>query len=419
MSEFHYKDGILHAEDVNLAELAKTEETPLYVYSTAHLKKQANALHSALTEQLKTGQDFLICFACKSNSNLAVLSLLKDEGLGCDIVTGGELVRAIKAGVPADKIVFSGVGKTHEDIRQALKHKILQINVESEPELDRIAKIAEELGVTAPVALRFNPDVDAKTHAKITTGKSENKFGLIKEHLIALYKKGSAQSSIDMKGITTHIGSQLTDVSPFQHAFLKVKDLVKDLRDMGLKVETIDIGGGLGITYTDETPPDLDSYARFVKDIIEPLDVKIILEPGRFISGNAGVLISKVEYIKHGENRTYMILDAGMNDLARPSLYDAYHPVIPVDENIAGDTVTYDIVGPVCETGDTFGKAIDLPELKEGDFIAMTSSGGYGYVMASNYNTRPLPAEILVNGGRHVTVKKRQTYDEILSAEIL
>ena len=419
MSDFHYKNGELYTENVPVKTLAEQYGTPLYVYSAAHLRTQAGQLKTALSQHLPADANApLICFACKANSNIAVLDLLKQEGLGTDIVSLGEYTRARQAGISPDKIVFSGVGKTDTEIETVLKNGIHQINVESEPELERIARIAEKHKITAPVAFRFNPDVDAKTHAKITTGKHENKFGLTRDALIALYQKADAHAFIAPKGITSHIGSQLTAVTPFKDAFTRMRDLVEMLRAMDMPVTRIDIGGGLGITYTDETPPDLDDYARMVAEIIAPLGTQIILEPGRFIAGNCGILVSQVVHVKQGEKKHYLILDAGMNDLARPSIYDAYHPVMPVLEDKAAEHIAYDIVGPVCETGDTFGKNIPLPVMEEDDFVAMTSSGAYGFVMASNYNTRPLPAEILVDGDTHRLIRRRQTVDDILALEM-
>lgn len=409
--------GVLHADDVSLHDLAAEYGTPAYVYSASKIRDTVTRLQGAFAQALPADRQPLIAFACKANSNIAVLRLMSSLGLGADIVSGGEMARALKAGISPQKIIFSGVGKTDGEINAALEQGIIQINAESRPELERIAALAKKAGKIAPISLRFNPDVDAGTHAKITTGKTENKFGMTRTEIVALYEWAAKQPSLRPRGFSLHIGSQLTSLEPFRQAFEKLADLASHVRGKGLPLESLDLGGGLGVVYHNETPPDLAAYAKIVRDIIAPLGVQIILEPGRLLVGEAGLLLTKVVYVKEGDNRRYLILDAGMNDLIRPALYEAYHPIRPIDVSANRPTLTCDVVGPICETGDTFAKNRELPEMKAGELAAIMVGGAYGFVMASNYNTKPLPAEIMVDGKRHALIRQRQTIEDILEKE--
>ena len=415
MIGFTEKQGVLYADDVSLKDIAARHGTPCYVYSAAKIRQTVGGLQAALNETL--GNPPLIAFACKANSNVAVMNLMGRMGLGADIVSGGELARALKAGIAPDKIVFSGVGKTDEEIIAALEKGILQINVESGPELERIAALAQKTGKIAPVALRLNPDVDAGTHAKITTGKTENKFGLPRAEAEKLYAWAAGHKSLRPRGFSLHIGSQLTALDPFRSAFEKLATLARDVRAKGLPLESLDLGGGLGVHYRDESTPDLKAYAAIVRDTVAGLKTQLIFEPGRLLVGEAGLLLTKVIFAKQGENRRYLILDAGMNDLMRPALYDAWHTIRPVDNSRNRPYLKYDIVGPVCETGDTFAKDRDLPEMHTGDLAAIMTGGAYGFVMASNYNTRPLPAEVLVDGPKDAIIRRRETLEDILEKE--
>ncbi len=419
MTGFSEKDGIMHVDNVALPELAETHGTPLYVYSAGRMRENVERLRSALQIALPDDRQPLIAFACKANSNLAVLRLFQKLGLGCDVVSGGELTRALTAGIAADKIVYSGVGKSDEELRAAIKAEILQINVESREELERIAALAAEAGKAPRVAFRLNPDVAADTHHKISTGRSEDKFGMPRSEIETLYQWAFDHPNLQPYGLQVHIGSQLLKTAPFEKAFEKLADLAKCLQASGLPVENLDLGGGLGIIYKDEQPPDLDTYAAAIRDIILPLGTKITLEPGRFLVGDAGLLLTRVSYIKQGAGRRYIVLDAGMNDLMRPALYDAFHAVRAVQnrEMEGAKLVKYDIVGPVCETGDTFLKDFSLPETHKGDLLAIMSAGAYGFVMASNYNTRPFPAEILVDGDQNAIIRQRQSVQDILEQE--
>lgn len=419
MIGFNNVNGVLHADNVSCEELANKFGSPAYVYSASYIRQRITMLRDALSKALPDDSDVLIAFACKANSNIAVLSIMNEMELGVDIVSGGEMFRAFAAGVPAERIVFSGVGKSDQEIKDALEHGILQINVESDVELKHIQKIAREIDASIRVVLRYNPDVDAHTHEKITTGKSENKFGLSHDRLIEMYEWASMQSHVIPVGVSMHIGSQLTDIDPFENAFKKMAALITQLRDKGLKVEISDLGGGIGIVYDDETPPDLNAYAQSIKNHITPLGTRIMLEPGRFITGNAGILLTRALYVKKGDSREYAILDAGMNDLMRPSLYDAYHNIRPVHEHDDAGKQTYDVVGPVCETGDTFIKGHEMNTVRSGDLVAIMSAGAYGFVMASNYNTRALPAEILVDGDKYAIIRNRQSIQDIIDEDIV
>jgi diaminopimelate decarboxylase len=412
MDHFLYKNGSLHAEDVALSDIAATLGTPFYCYSAATLTRHYHLFTEALSPL-----PHLVCFAIKSLSNVAVLKLLGDLGAGMDVVSIGEYLRAKAAGVPGNRIVFSGVGKTRAEMRAALEGGIRQFNVESEPELRALSEVATSLGVTAPIALRVNPDVDAKTHEKIATGKKENKFGIPIARAREVYAEAARLPGLQIVGIDVHIGSQLTELAPFEAAFRLVADLTTQLRADGHRIARLDLGGGLGIPYTrsNDAPPLPMDYGAMIKRVLGPLNCEIEIEPGRLISGNSGLLVSQVIYVKSGEEREFLILDAAMNDLVRPSMYGAHHDIIAVAEPPAGaPTQPYDVVGPVCETGDTFAKARDLPLLAEGDLVAFRSAGAYGAVMASEYNTRPLVPEVLVKGDHFAVIRARPGFDEIL-----
>lgn len=415
MDHFIYRDGVLHAEDVAIPTIAEAVGTPFYVYSTATLTR-----HFRLFQDALSGLDHLICFAVKSNGNLAVLKTLGDLGAGMDVVSGGEYLRARAAGVPGERIVFSGVGKTRAEMRLALEGGIRQFNVESEPELRALSQVATELGKTAPIALRVNPDVDAKTHEKIATGKSENKFGIPIAKARAAYAEAAGLPGIRVVGVDVHIGSQLTDLAPFEQAFAKVADLTRALRADGHVITRLDLGGGLGIPYTrsNEAPPLPMDYGEVIRRTVGDLGCEIEIEPGRLISGNAGLLVASVIYLKEGEGRDFLILDAAMNDLVRPSMYGAHHDIVPVREPAPGAAQRpFDVVGPVCETGDTFAKARSLPSLDEGDLIAFRSAGAYGAVMASEYNARPLVPEVLVSADHFAVIRARPSFDEMLNRD--
>ena len=415
MDHFLYRNGHLHAEDVAVADIAATVGTPFYCYSAATLIRHYQLFTAALTPL-----PHLVCFAIKSLSNLAVLKLLGDLGAGMDVVSIGEYHRARAAGIPGSRIVFSGVGKTREEMRLALQGGIRQFNVESEPELRALSEVAAGLGKTAPIALRVNPDVDARTHAKIATGKKENKFGIPIARAPQIYAEAAALPGIQVVGIDVHIGSQLTELEPFELAFQKIAALTRSLRDQGHTITRLDLGGGLGIPYTrsNEAPPLPDDYGALIKRTLGHLDCEIEIEPGRLISGNAGILVSKVIYTKQGEGRDFLILDAAMNDLARPSMYDAHHDIIPVVESTAVPQ-PFDVVGPVCETGDTFARQRNLPPMAEGDLVAFRSAGAYGAVMASEYNSRPLVPEVLVSQDHFAVIRARPTYDDILNRDTI
>ncbi|ARC89267.1 diaminopimelate decarboxylase [Rhodovulum sp. MB263] len=417
MDHFLYRDGALHAEDVPLSEIAAAVGTPFYCYSVATLTR-----HFRLFDEALAGTDHLVCYAMKANSNLAVLKLMGDLGAGIDVVSGGEYRKARAAGVPGERIVFSGVGKTREEMRLALEGGIRQFNVESEPEMAALDEVARAMGLVAPIAVRVNPDVDAKTHEKIATGKSENKFGIPIARAREVYARAAAMPGLDVLGIDVHIGSQLTELDPFELAYGKVAELTKLLRADGHDIRRLDLGGGLGIPYerSNAAPPLPVEYGAMVRRVLGDLDVEIEIEPGRLIAGNAGVLVSRVIYVKEGEGRTFLILDAAMNDLVRPSMYGAWHDIVPLNEPAAGiGYAPHDVVGPVCETGDTFAKARDLPPMAEGDLVAFRSAGAYGAVMASEYNTRPLVPEVLVSGDHFAVIRQRPSFDEIINRDTI
>ncbi len=417
MDHFLYQDGLLHAEDVALADIAATVGTPFYCYSAATLARHYHLFTEALSPL-----PHLVCFAIKSLSNVAVLKLLGDLGAGMDVVSGGEYLRAKAAGVPGNKIVFSGVGKTREEMRLALTGGVRQFNVESEPEMRALSEVAVSLGLVAPITFRVNPNVDAKTHEKIATGKSENKFGIPIARASEVYAEAARLPGLSIIGIDVHIGSQLTDLAPFEEAYLKVAELTLRLRAEGHAISRLDLGGGLGIPYkrSNVAPPLPLEYGAMVKRTVGHLGCEIEIEPGRLISGNAGVLVSSVIYVKNGEGRDFLILDAAMNDLIRPAMYGAHHDIVPVREaKVAEIPQLFDIVGPVCETGDTFAKARPMPSMAEGDLVAFRSAGAYGAVMASEYNTRPLIPEVLVKGDHFAVIRARPTFDEILSRDTI
>jgi diaminopimelate decarboxylase len=417
MDHFLYRNGTLHAEDVAIPEIAADVGTPFYVYSTATLTR-----HYRLFTEALSPLPHLVCFAIKSLSNVAVLKTLGNLGAGMDVVSGGEYLRAKAAGVPGDRIVFSGVGKTRDEMRLALTGGIRQFNVESEPEMRALSEVATSLGVTAPITVRVNPDVDARTHEKIATGKKENKFGIPIARASEVYAEAARLPGLQVIGIDVHIGSQLTELEPFEQAYLKVADLTRRLRSEGHTITRLDLGGGLGIPYqrSNEAPPLPTDYGALIKRTVGDLGCEIEIEPGRLISGNAGILVSQVIYVKNGEGRDFLILDAAMNDLVRPSMYGAHHDIVPVAEPpVASPTQEFDVVGPVCETGDTFAKGRDLPLVTEGDLVAFRSAGAYGAVMASEYNTRPLIPEVLVNGDQFAVIRARPSFDEILNRDTI
>jgi diaminopimelate decarboxylase len=402
---------------VAIADIAAAVGTPFYAYSAATLTRHYQLFTEALSPLPHN-----VCFAIKSLSNLAVLKLLGDLGAGMDVVSGGEYLRAKAAGVPGERIVFSGVGKTRDEMRMALTGGVRQFNVESEPELLALSAVATELGLSAPITLRINPDVDAKTHEKIATGKKENKFGIPISKAREVYAQAARLPGLQVVGIDVHIGSQLTELAPFEAAFSKVAELTEQLRADGHTITRLDLGGGLGIPYTrsNEAPPLPLDYGALIKRTLGHLGCEIEIEPGRLISGNSGVLVSEVIYVKQGEDRTFLIVDAAMNDLVRPSMYGAHHDIVPLIEAEAGaEMQDYDVVGPVCETGDTFAKARALPSLAAGDLLAFRSAGAYGAVMASEYNTRPLVPEVLVQGDHFAVIRARPTFDEILNRDTI
>ena len=415
MDHFNYRDGQLYAEDVSVAEIAASVGTPFYVYSTATLVR-----HFQLFDDALDGMDHCICYAMKAASNQAILKTLGNLGAGMDVVSGGEYRRAISAGIPPEKVVFSGVGKTLEEITLALQNGIRQFNVESDSELEQISARASSMNKIAPRAIRINPDVDAQTHEKIATGKAENKFGIPISRARDVYSKASKMPGISIVGIDLHIGSQLTDLEPFQKAYQKLADLTQILRQDGHKIKRLDLGGGLGIPYekNKSAPPLPVEYGKMVRKVLGHLDCEIEIEPGRLIVGNAGILVSSVLGLKNGDNRNFLILDAAMNDLIRPAMYDAYHDIIPVKQ-LSSPEAVYDVVGPVCETGDTFAKKRTMPELSKNDLVAFRSAGAYGAVMSSEYNTRPLIPEVMVNKNEFSIIRKRPSYEEIIERDII
>jgi diaminopimelate decarboxylase len=417
MHHFAYRDGVLHAEAVDLVSLAQAVGTPFYCYSTATLERHYRVFAGAFADVPS-----LVCYAVKSNSNQAVIATLARLGAGADVVSGGELKRARAAGVPADKIMFSGIGKTAVELAMALDENILCVNVESEPELELLSAIAAGKGRTANVSVRVNPDVDAKTHAKISTGLSENKFGIPISRARAVYARAAKLPGIRVVGVDMHIGSQITELSPFQDAFVLLSDFVRQLRADGHTISHVDLGGGLGIPYREdnEPPPDPTAYAEVVKRATRGLDCKLIFEPGRLIVGNAGILVTRVLYLKRGEAKTFVIVDAAMNDLIRPTLYEAHHDIRPVVEPAPGARRTVaDVVGPVCESGDFLAHDRDVVEPVPGDLLAVMTAGAYGAVQAGTYNTRPLVPEVLVRDGEWAVVRPRLDADQLIGLDRL
>ncbi len=415
MDHFLYRNGQLHAEDVAVAEIVAAVGTPVYIYSAATLLR-----HYRLLDEALAGLPHLVCFAVKALSNVAVLRLLGDAGAGMDVVSGGEYARARAAGVAGEKVVFSGVAKTAEEMRLALTGGIRQFNVESEPELEALSAVAVALGREAPVALRVNPDVDAHTHAKISTGRRGDKFGIPIARAPAVAARAAALPGIRMVGVDVHIGSQLTSLAPFEAAYTRVAALVGELRAQGHAIDRVDLGGGLGIPYAraNAVPPLPSDYGAMVRRSVGHLGCEIQIEPGRLIAGNAGILAARIVYVKAGEDRDFLILDTGMNDLVRPAMYDAHHDIVPVHQPPAGEpTKPFDVVGPVCETGDTFARGRELPLMVAGDLVAFRSAGAYGAVMGSEYNSRPLAPEVLVHGDQFAVIRARPGYDEMIARD--
>ena len=414
MNHFSYKNGRLHGEDVDLAQLAAGVGTPFYCYSTATLERHYRVFADALPK------GSLIAFSVKANGNLAVLKTLERLGAGADVVSGGELKKALAARIPGERIVFSGVGKTKPEMAAALAAGIFQFNVESEPELTALDEVARSMGKRAPIALRINPDVDAKTHAKISTGHADTKFGIPWSRAREVYALARTLGHVEIVGVDVHIGSQITELAPFEAAFARVVDFVGELRRDGHAITRLDLGGGLGVPYRidNQPPPDPAAYGAMAARLTKGLNAQLILEPGRMIAANAGILVARVIYAKKGETKEFLILDAGMNDLVRPAMYDAYHDVVPVEEPKPGAPCTrYDVVGPICETTDIFAADRDLPRLKDGDLVAILTAGAYGAVMSSAYNARPPAAEVLVKGAEWAVVRPRMDDDALVAAD--
>ncbi|MGN2392740.1 diaminopimelate decarboxylase [Pelomicrobium sp. G1] len=411
MSAFHYRDGVLHAEDMPLTEIAARFGTPCFVYSRAAFTEAYRAFDQALA-----GHPHLVCYAVKANSNLAILDLLARLGSGFDIVSGGELKRVLAAGGDARRVVFSGVGKTEAEMREALAAGVLCFNVESESELQRLNRVAAALSARASVSLRVNPDVDPKTHPYIATGLKENKFGVPFAEALPLYREARRLPHLAVAGIGCHIGSQLTELDPFVEAARRVLELADRLAAEGMPLAHVDLGGGLGIRYRDERPPSIEAYGRALVGLLRGRRERLIVEPGRALAGNAGVLVTRVEYLKHGETKNFAVVDAAMNDLMRPSLYDAYHEVLPVVQEAARASAVYDVVGPVCESGDFLARDRELA-LAEGDLLAIGSAGAYGMSMSSNYNTRPRAAEVMADRDRVHLIRSRETVEQLIALE--
>ncbi|GAU09262.1 diaminopimelate decarboxylase [Desulfoplanes formicivorans] len=411
MNYFKYKDGELHAEDVRIRELAEKYGTPLYVYSAKTLQRHFKAFDSAFE-----GINHLICYSVKANSNLSILNLLKQEGSGVDIVSGGELFRALRAGIDPKKIVYSGVGKSVAEIQEALFAGILMFNVESEQELERISKVAVEFGFEAQVSLRINPDVDPKTHPYIATGLKKSKFGIPMDQALPIYVKARDLPGVNPVGIDCHIGSQLTTIEPFLESIERLKKLHGQLAEKGIMIKYLDLGGGLGITYDEEEPPHPREFGEALKKALAGMDLTLILEPGRVIAGNAGILVTQVEYIKQGSTKDFVIVDAGMNDLIRPSLYGSFHRIAEVEPK-GRPSRKVDVVGPICESGDFLAQDRELPQVQPGELLAVHSAGAYGFVMSSQYNSRPRAAEILVDGATSRVIRKREQYQTLVALE--
>lgn len=414
MDHFNYKNNILHAEDVPIPAIAAAVGTPFYCYSSATLTRHFNVFQEAFGET-----EVMVCYALKANSNIAVIKTLAQLGAGGDAVSEGEIRRCLAAGIPANKIIFSGVGKTKAEMAYALEQDILQFNVESEPELSALNEVALSKNTKARIALRVNPDVDAKTHDKIATGRKADKFGIAYDEARRIYQIAAELPAIEVQAVACHIGSQLTDLTPFREAFTKIKDLVLQLRQDGHQITHLDLGGGLGIPYENDTTPTPEAYAKMVLEVCGDLGCTLAFEPGRMIAGNAGILVSEVQYVKETSAKNFVVIDAAMNDLMRPTLYDAVHEIIPVTHTENKGLISADIVGPICETGDVLGKnrVITKPEI--GDLVAIRSAGAYGFVMASEYNTRPILAEVLVQDDQFHVIRARESYEQILARDLL
>jgi diaminopimelate decarboxylase len=413
MHYFTYHLNELYCEEVPVKEIVNQFGTPIYIYSTRTIRRHFSVFSASFKEV-----DYLVCYSVKANSNLAVLALLGKEGAGADVVSAGELVRALKAGIPASKIVYSGVGKRPDEFELALKAGILMFNVESLEELECLGEIAKSVGIKAPFALRVNPNVDPKTHPYISTGLKKSKFGIPEEEVIDAYLKAKKNSYLLPIGLDAHIGSQITELSPFVSALRRLKALWNELTRLGFELRYLDLGGGLGIPYANEEPPPPEEYARAIIEEVKPLDCTLILEPGRVIVGNAGIFVTRVLYRKTNGEKKFVIVDAGMNDLIRPALYQAYHKIQPVKLTTSEEEVV-DVVGPVCESGDFFARDRRLPKLERGDLLAIMSAGAYGFVMSSNYNSRYRAAEVLVDGETFYLVRKRETIEDLISLEII
>ncbi len=415
MIGFNEKDGILHVDSVSLTDIAKQYGTPSYVYSASVIRTQYEALKSAMDKALPADRQPLLCYACKANSNTAILKLLNTLGAGLEIVSEGELFRGIKAGFDGSQIISTSFGKNKQEIESCLNAGILQFNIESPVELNNINATASALNKVADVVFRLNPNISGGGHSKISTGRKEDKFGNTEQDIFDLYRQATEMPNINPVGVSIHIGSQITQVEAFKPGFEKLANLVKDLRAQGYSVTHLDIGGGFPISYNGEELLDLDAYAQWVAQIFLPLDVKIQMEPGRYLVGNSGVLLSRTEYIKETPSREFLVLDAGMNDIIRPTLYDAYHHIRPVISNSVQKT--YDVVGPICESGDVFGKNRNMTKVEKDELVVIQSSGAYGFAMASNYNSRPLPTEIMVDGDKVSIINQRQSFGEMIARE--
>lgn len=411
MNYFEYKNNELFAENIKVTELAHEYGTPLYIYSAATLRRHFEAFDSAFS-----GLDHLTCFSVKANSNLSVLKLLAEKGAGMDIVSGGELYRALKAGVPANRIVYSGVGKKHYEIAEALKADILMFNVESVAELHCINEVAGSMGKTARISFRINPDVDPKTHPYISTGMKKNKFGLVIEDAFEAYKTAKTLPNVDPIGMDCHIGSQLTEIAPFLEALEKLLNFNKRLQDAGIKISQLDLGGGLGITYDEEEPPHPKEFGQALTEALKDTGLKVILEPGRVIAGNSGVLVTEVIYTKKTPTKEFLIVDAGMNDLIRPAFYGSFHRISEVIKHDRPG-IEYDVVGPICESSDFLAHDRKLPEMKQGELLAVHSAGAYGFTMASNYNSRPRAAELIVDDEEIIVARRRESYEDLVNLE--
>ncbi|MGH7375931.1 MAG: diaminopimelate decarboxylase [Candidatus Methylomirabilales bacterium] len=412
MHHFQYRDDVLHCEEVPIPTISREVGTPFYCYSHATLTR-----HFRVFDEAFAPIPHLICFALKANSNLSILKLFGGMGGGADVVSGGELFRALRAGIPPDRIVYAGVGKSREEIAYALKSDILMFNVESSQELQVISDVASNMGVEARVALRINPDVDPRTHPYISTGLRKSKFGIDISQAVEAYELARELSRVRVVGIHQHIGSQITEVGPFVDALAKIAELTRELRALELDIRYLDVGGGLGITYKDEEPPALGVFAEALIGVVKDLNCTIVLEPGRVIVGNAGILVTRVLYTKRTATKDFVVVDAGMNDLIRPSLYGSYHAIIPVHRVEGTPTLTADVVGPICESGDFLAKDRELPAVKPGDLLAVMSAGAYGFTMASNYNARPRLPEVLGKGDRYLVIRRRETYEDLIRGE--